>query len=505
MGPFEAYLAAVFFHLFGPSLFVLRLSLLLIFALFLVSIYLLTSQLWSKNLALVTLFLLSLGSYGILSVQLRAIGGYPETLLFGTLEFLIAILLALSFGRDHPAYKSWTRLVLYGCWGFLVGCSIWTDLLVLPFVLTTGLLLCVFCWREWRTWAPLCILVSFLLGILPFIIYNFTVPSQESSLSYFLRVYRSDAAGNYVNHISFLQKIVGTLLVGIPNATGSTPICLNHNLTPYNLFSHSNLACTLYQGGWSLCYLLLLVIAAFLNSKALWTQRHNRRSTIRYFARLMLLVNACVTMLLFANSPVSALDPWTNSRYLFCLLVATPAIIAPLWEQLSTLDLSSPWRAKFLAFINSSILIYIAVVWLMGYISIVQAIPSTQALNRQEASLITDLLHLHATHVYSEYWTCDTIIFQSNERIICAVVTNHIQPGFNRYQPYYTIVTRDPHSSFVFPLGSSPAFHFPRLIAFYHLHFRRYIFDGYVMYQPIQSAHFPLVASHFDLSSAHIV
>jgi len=492
MGPFEAYLAAVLFHLFGPSLFVLRLSLILVFTLFLVSIYLLISQLFSKNLALITLFLLSLGSNGMLSIQLRAIGGYPETLLFGTLELLIATWLAHSFNRDNSTHKGWIRLVMYGCWGFLVGFSIWTDLLVLPFILTTGLLLLVFCWRDWRTWAPICIIGSFLLGILPLIIYNFTVPSQESSLSYFLRVYRSDAAGNYINHIPLVQKIAGTLLLGIPNATGANPICPNHNLPLFSLFSHSNLDCTLYQGGWSLCYLLLLAIAAFLNSKALWKQRHERQSAIRYFARLMLLGSACLTILLFANSPVSALDPWTNSRYLFCLLVATPAIIAPLWEQISTVDLSSPWRVKLLAFINGPILIYIAVIWLMGYISIIQAIPSTQALNRQQEALITDLLRLRVTHIYSEYWTCDNIIFQSDERIICAVVTNHIEPGFNRYKPYYTIVTKDPHASFVFPLGSSPAFHFPRIMAFYHQHFRRYIFDGYVVYQPMRNSNFQI-------------
>jgi hypothetical protein len=492
MGPFEAYLAAILFHLFGPSLFVLRLGLVLVFTLFLVSIYLLTRLLFSKNMALITLFLLSLGSDGMLAIQLRAIGGYPETLLFGTLELLIATWLALSFSRALSPHKYWIRFVMYGCWGFLVGFSIWTDLLVLPFVLTSGLLLFVFCWREWRSWAPICIMTSFLIGVLPLIIYNFTVPNQDSSLSFFLRIYRSDATGNYVHHIQVVQKIVGTLLYGIPTATGANPICPDHNLPLLSLFNHSNSNCTLYPEGWSLCYLLLLIIAVFLNSKSLWKQRHERQSAIHYFARLMLLGSACLTILLFANSPVSALDPWTNSRYLFCLLVATPAIIAPLWEQVSTVDISSSWKVKLLAFINGTILIYIAIIWLMGYVNTVQAIPSTQALNRQQEALITDLLRLHATHIYSEYWTCDSIIFQSNERIICAVVTNHIKPGFNRYQPYYAIVTKDPHASFVFPLGSSPAFHFPRIIAFYHQHFRRYIFDGYVVYQPMRNSNFQI-------------
>jgi 4-amino-4-deoxy-L-arabinose transferase-like glycosyltransferase len=58
MGAGEAYLAAAFFHLFGPSLFALRLGLVLIFVLFLTSMYILTRLLYSKGLALATLFFL---------------------------------------------------------------------------------------------------------------------------------------------------------------------------------------------------------------------------------------------------------------------------------------------------------------------------------------------------------------------------------------------------------------------------------------------------------------
>src|SRR5260221_10493396 len=43
MGALEAYLGAALFHLFGPSLFSLRLGLLILFILFLVSTYLLAS------------------------------------------------------------------------------------------------------------------------------------------------------------------------------------------------------------------------------------------------------------------------------------------------------------------------------------------------------------------------------------------------------------------------------------------------------------------------------
>ncbi|HYA99176.1 MAG TPA: hypothetical protein VED37_03045, partial [Ktedonobacteraceae bacterium] len=62
MGTLEAYIAAMFFHLFGASVFTLRLGPVLMFALFLTNMYLLGSLLYSKKLALITLVLLTLGS-----------------------------------------------------------------------------------------------------------------------------------------------------------------------------------------------------------------------------------------------------------------------------------------------------------------------------------------------------------------------------------------------------------------------------------------------------------
>src|SRR5713226_3184373 len=59
MGTIEAYLGALLFRLFGVSLFSLRLGMVLIFTLFLADMYLLTSLLYTKKLALVTLALLS--------------------------------------------------------------------------------------------------------------------------------------------------------------------------------------------------------------------------------------------------------------------------------------------------------------------------------------------------------------------------------------------------------------------------------------------------------------
>ena len=498
MGSFEAYFAAVLFHLFGASLFTLRLGLVIIFALFLVSIYLLTSLLYTKNLALITLSLLSLGSIGVLFTQLRAIGGYAETLLFGSLLLLLAAWLALSYGRNLPIRRRLLRYLMYACWGYLVGLAIWTDLLIMPFVLMSGLFLLLFCWPDLDSWAPTCVISSFIIGVLPVFIYNIAALPERSSLFYFLLVYRGDTTGQFLQHIPLVQKMVGALLIGLPNATGANPICFTQNLPLFGLLSPTSFQCTLRQGSWTLGCIALWLIAVFLAIKALWQQRRqvragwvnfeDRQTAIRYAARLMLLGSTGLTFLLFAFSPVAALDPWTNSRYLICLLIATPAVIAPLWKNESPIGpLSSTWLSRLnwlLTGLKGAILLYIGSMLLLGAIGTFNNIPTVQSIDQRQQGLISDLLHIGSRDIISEYWTCNRIIFQSNERIICSVVDERLRPGYNRYEPYYFIVQKDAHASFVFPLGSPEAASFARRVAHSSKHYHRFVFDGYVVYQP---------------------
>jgi hypothetical protein len=98
--------------------------------------------------------------------------------------------------------------------------------------------------------------------------------------------------------------------------------------------------------------------------------------------------------------------------------------------------------------------------------------------------LIGDLLRIDATHVYTDYWTCDRIAFQSKERIVCGVLDEHLQPGMNRYRPFYDAVRADAQAAYVFPLDS------PQAAAFAARPdaaqgFRRMTFDRYVVYQPL--------------------
>src|SRR5579884_345041 len=223
MGALEAYLGAALFRIFGVSVFTLRLGLIFLFALFLLSTYLLASLLYTKKLALVTLALLSLGSITLLIRELTAIGGYLETLLFGSLSFLFASWLALTSPSSTDSI--WPRFIGYGAWGLVIGLGFWSDFLILPFVLMPGLLLLVFCWRELIKWAGLFLLTGLVIGAFPLIFYNLHAQPGQDSLSILWRLqHNAGIAWANPTQISLLHQLQGTIQISLPTITGN-PFC----------------------------------------------------------------------------------------------------------------------------------------------------------------------------------------------------------------------------------------------------------------------------------------
>ena len=555
MGAFEAYLGAGLFRLFGASVFTLRLGTILLFALFLVCMYLLTSLLYTKKLAFIVLILLSFGSIVVLDTQLIALGGYPELLLFGSLSMLLASWLALTSGR----YASWRRrcwrFIGYLCWGVVVGIGFWSDFLMGAFILASGLLLLLFCWRELLKGALLFLLLGFLLGALPLIVYNLNAPPGKGTLTELRNIHQNGSVELAQNHdynqLPLIRETRGAMLIALPSATGGPTFCADSEL---RLFGHPSLGAfpcphifqsrrlTLLALVWSVGFVILWLVAAFQILKALWKLRPRRRvrtsslekrqAIIRYSARLLLLVSAGLTLGLFLSSPVSAVWP-TNARYLIGLLVALPALLSPLWENIGTekmafnkltglsvnksthppvgADLSSPSpidrpsgtpatsrdqlpnphnhdfqlnRTTIMPALKIAILLLIGLVFLLGTISAFSEIPTAQANAQQENVLISNLLRIRATHIYSEYWTCGRVIFLSHEQIICASLDNNLQPTHNRYPPYYTIVKADPNAAYVFPLGSAQASTFAKEALHSKRHYQRFVFNDYVVYLP---------------------
>lgn len=498
MGTLEAYIGAVLFHLFGSSLFVLRLSVILLIALFLGGMYLLTSSLYSKKLALVTLALLSLGSNMVLTREIMSTGGSSQTLLFGSLAFLLATWLALTSVRDMSASKPWWRLAGYSCWGLVVGLGLWSDLVVLPFFAMAALFLVLFCWRDLWSLAPLCLLLGLIIGASPAIVYNLKILHGTNSLTILLQLFHGTQTQAPRTLAQVIQGIKGTVLVSIPTATGN-PFCpVSEEWQYFRYTSPHSTQCTIVHASWGLGYLVLWVIAAFLTIRTLWQLHHQpqastglpverRTVVIRLFARLMLLGSAALALTAYALSSAPMGWPGIHARYVIGLLIITPAIISPLWSGISSIKLPPGALTRVKVVISGGMLLLIGILLLIGTIEAFSEIPLAQTLNQRQDALVNDLLRIHATHIYTDYWTCDSLIFQSKEQIICVVVDNALKTdvNHNRYKPYIPVVSADPHATYAFPIGSPQAASMVRKAALPGAHYRCFIFDGYVVYQTV--------------------
>ncbi len=493
LGPIEGYIAAPLFHLFGPSTFTLRLGLLPFFPLFLICMYYLTRLLYTQKLALFTVILLCFGSADIIARQLKAVGEYPETLFFvAFISFVFSWLVLTSHTVKEGSRTTPRRIFIYGVLGLVIGVALWVDFLILPFLGTGIVLLLMFCRRELVSWSGVSLLLGIVIGVFPLIYYNVTAPIDSNSIAVLLSIHRS---GSQL-HLPFLQQIVGTFMVSLPNATGFNPLCPPQAF-PY--FGTPNASCIVLQGGWALGYLILWAIATFLVVRALWQGRKGasllnldksfdeRQTMIRQCCQLMLLVSAAGTIILYAISPVAAAFPDPTARYLVCLLVAIPATLWPLWKGIRVWRTPVGWRAATSLFARVCLLLLILLMFVIGTFNAFTQIPATQAAYQQQDLLVQDLLNLGATRIYSEYWTCNRLIFQSGEQIICSSLKDNLNPGFDRYAPYGSIVRAAPHPAYVFPQASQQTAILDARMnrdSRFRNAFQRLTFEGYVIYLP---------------------
>ena len=523
MGVLEEYIAAAFFQLFGISLFSLRLVPVLFYALFLANMYLLTNLLYTKKLALITLILLSLGSSIILDTELVALGGYSELLFFGSLSMLLASWLAISYDQYASPRRNLRRLFTYACWGLVGGLGFWTDFLMVVFILLSGLLLLLFCWKELFTGAALFLVLGLVIGAFPLIVYNLHAQPGQDTLAVLRYLHNNGSLQLAQLHIDAIMPISlqlrGTLLTTLPAAIGGTPFCFDA-YTHFRLSGYlgpENVSCSIVPSNfslialalvWSLGFLLIWSISTFQTLRHLWSLRKRtpgqswttsaKQAITRDVARLMLLCSAALTLFLFVSSPISAAYPST-SRYLIGLLISTPALISSLWgladdcgttflsRRAEKNDLSRHTRFPIIINIATGklvlrrgILVLIGILLLVGTFNAFLEIPTVQAYNQQQDALVHDLTGMKITHFYSDYWTCDSLVFLSKEHLICSSVE------YNRYPPYVALVKADPYASYVFPIGASQIPSLDTKVAHSAGHYLRFELHGYVIYRPIR-------------------
>jgi len=491
MAPLEGYIAAPLFRIFGTSLFTLRLGLLPLFAGFLICMYYLTRMLYTDKFALAIVILLSLGSGDIIYLQIKAVGEYPETELFSALIPLLAAWLALTSFRSQAIQSKRKRIIIYGFLGLIIGLALWVDFLILPIVATAGLLLLLFCHRELLSRAGISLLLGVILGALPLILYNLTASWNQNSWNTLLWIHQNGAEEIAALHLTWLHHIVGTMMIGLPSITGANPDCPLSTFPLYSSPALSTLPCILFHGVWGAGYLILLIVATFCAVRTISQSRSNffiqkdslaeRQDLIYQCCRLMLLGSVILTLVSYATSPSSAVPPVVNYRYLICALIAAPAILWPLWNGLRSRKITTRRKKNISLLLRGGLLLLIISTFFIGTVRTFAETPLAQTAYQQEDALVQDLLKIGATRIYSEYWTCNRLTFRSQEKIICSVLDDQLNPGFDRYMPYRFIVRAAPHPTYVFPLGSKQANLLKSQMHATNNYYREYVFEGYMI------------------------
>ncbi len=517
LGALEAYMGAVLFSILGPSVFALRLGVLLFFIAFLICMYVLTCLLYSKGLALVTLILLGVGTPEIFYRSIPAFAGHAETPLFGALIMLLSISLGLASLSPSPAaqpFSSRRLILLYALWGIVAGAAFWNDALAGAFIISGGLFLLVCCRRTLGAQTISALLLGLVVGILPMILNDLLIVSGPKSLSVVGFLTASAGAGSH----SIFEHFAASFLVSLPVASGGTSLCTitNWRTDPWPITLHTGpqvLQCTALHCLWAAVMLAAWFAAVIMEVSILGRRwllvradkkvmgdgkqagstlvatppAKEQRAVVLRYARLMLLGSAGLTWLVFTLSSSPIVFPWGNFRYLVGLGVATPAVLWPLWKPI-TARVSTPIRLSptlLSRVLCAAILLAYAGLLAKGTVDTFDQAPPSSSVAQQQQALADTLLRLHLRHIYSEYWTCDLVSFLTKEQVICSVLDANLNPGVNRYAPYVPIVAGDPAAAYIFPINSSQAQAFARKAAQSSRRYHVMQFDNYILFQPI--------------------
>ncbi|MGH2443880.1 MAG: hypothetical protein ACRDFX_12065, partial [Chloroflexota bacterium] len=424
---------------------------------------------------------------------------YPELLVFGPLAMLLASHLGMtSSGLGKRVTVK--RQIIYGLWGLAVGLGIWSDPLMLPFAIMSGLLLLGTCRRELGWHAIVALALGFILGITPVLAYNVSVTPSQGTVEAVLSIMRAGGSGHTGGSpASVLQRFFGLVAVSIPVITGGNGVCSLSWQNAWPLSQHSSqqtITCTaihvMWGVGWLACLFLAVVSAVFslasLRSRKDAMHRMIRGADIgsaRYLARLALLGTAVLTIFLFMLTSAPAHAPWANVRYLSGLWIAFPAILAHVIRGHS-------WRRACGA--AASRLVRYGIALLLG-IALASNVIGTYAdasystwLHRQVEAAAAILAEHHVKHVYADYWSCDWLAFETHEAVTCAVIDTRLRPGLDRYPGYRAAVIRDRGAWYVFRADLPQAATYNRTLAHVLGRYRRISLSAFTFYEPLASA-----------------
>lgn len=371
LGALDAYITAAFFRVLGPTTLALHLAMLPLVLCFLLAMYWLGRAAYGPAVGLLTLAYLALGpAFGLLR-ETASIGGYQETLLLAAILSLLVYARLRRSSRLPRGRVEWLRaLAQYAAIGLVAGLGIWSDQLILPFVVAGALALGFGRRREMLHLPGVALVGGLVLGAWPFVVFNLQTGGQSfAELS--LQNHPASQVGPLPPLPAWAAQVGETLSAALPAVLGSPHVCISQG-GAWVSYPPAQVATAAQPGGlcgalnvlFSLGVLGCYAVVAWQLWRPIVSRWRGGRVTVRGVRRVRgrhrgrgrqwrastpaagsnagqsarlwlrgtLLVAAMGTIALYTLSNTAQRYQFTAARYLLALYVTLPLVFGVLWE-----------------------------------------------------------------------------------------------------------------------------------------------------------------------------
>jgi hypothetical protein len=476
MGTWDAYLLAPIVAIFGPSGYATH-AVTLAESLLLVPLAgALARRIYGQRARFAAMLLTALPPIYVGVTELRMLGGYVETLVFGSMLLLLALHIADRWREERGT------LLLWIAFGLAAGLALWIDVLIAYYLLACALWLALpaivrarhglreraqWWWTSVRTAAGAT--CSLLLGAMPAIIYGFQ--------NHFSNVTAVTQHPAWLDHVGIAHGRIAyyLALAAIPRVTG----------VEY-LWAHLGGPLTLGLGvcagifaATALAYGVLRLVPSAADRRSAWYRRVIQRARDRWVEVLPLLLIAIV-LVVFWRTPneLTALAAQSlhndGARYALPLTTGLTLLLAGLFAWLAgRAGLGEYGRSDWGAGIGASLakspqllasgaLALLLVVYAVPYIGsnaedALQS-PETSAMvfPAEHADMLTYFKDHHIRYVWSNQWMCHLIMYLEDEQALCGeYVDVYYNNATNRFPQALSAVAAADRPSFV--IDSDPA------------------------------------------------
>ena len=433
MGSLDAWLVAGAFRILGDQVMVIRIVQILLYMLYLVSLWKLAQVIFTSRLIpVITIWIAAIPTVLVTTYTTATLGGYGETILFGNLILWLGY--EVTFGRWSTAWLAWLAL------GAVGGLAFWTlglaGIYLLPVVIVglrgfyIDLNSCYqgstvkqsFYFLRTKILLYLLAAVAFMIASSPWWLYNLNNSGEAMAIL-------TGTSSLSLASLTFWQRFIGFLLIGIPGLLGFR-FPWSPDLSPWPVLVISVM---IYLGATS--YLA-------------WGIRRGQPA-MAPGARLLL---GCFMLIFFVFFLGTHFGVDATGRYFLPMYVPLTFALAAFVE--------AAWKRKQLLGIGL-LLIILAI---SGFETTraaaspdritTQFDPITRFDNRYDNELMTFLQTQGETNGYSNYWVSFRLAYLSDEEIIYVArlpdkADLSYTPAYNRYPAYNQIVSASQRVAYI--------------------------------------------------------